>query len=228
MINLALAVVCAALGLIALPLVFSSAVVVWLVAAVVVAICLLLLIPRLSRPVALGMQAQLASSSGVTPSQTRLAAQLLVVGITLLLVQAILRRPLSLVLGGQIGATTYEASVAATGLTLVLAIAVWLYETARPVVQAATLRAIDAAIPTVEAAPLAEPTRTLSPADATLRTPAATFEPTLRAPSAAGDATIRRGAIEQPTLRSPAAEEATIPAASADPDATVRVERPPA
>jgi hypothetical protein len=207
-IDLALAVVVAALGLIALPLVFGSAVVVWLVAAVVLAICLLVLIPRLSRPVAFAMQAHLSSSSTVTPSQTRLVAQLLVVGIALLVVQAILRRPLSLVLGGQIGATTYEASIAATGLTLVLAIAVWLYQTARPVVQAATLRAINVAIPTVETAPLAEPTRTLSVADATVRAPVVDDQATVRAPLPQ----------DEPTIRAPLA----------DPDATLRVERPPA
>ena len=219
MINLALAVVCAALGLIALPLVFSSAVLVWLVAAVVLAVCLILLIPRLSRPVAFALQAQLSSSSAVTPSQTRLVAQLIVVGITLLVVQAILRRPLSLVLGGQIGANTYEASIAATGLTLVLAIAVWLYQTARPVVQAATLRAIDAAIPTVETAPLAEPTRTLGPDEATVRAPVSPADATLRAPAVA----------DEPTQRVPlSVDEATIRAPLADPDATLRVERPPA
>jgi len=224
-IDLALAVVCAALGLIAVPLVFGGAALAWLVVAIALAVCVLVLVPRLSRPVAFALQAQLSSSSAVTPSQTRLVAQLLVVGIALLVVQAMLRRPLSLVLGGQLGATTYEASIAATGLTLVLAIAVWLYQTARPVVQAATLRAIDAAIPTVEAAPLAEPTRTLSSSAPTLAAPLAAgvtltavapAEPTLLAPIP-GD--------EQPTLRRD--ERTSLRAPAADPDVTVRRERPP-
>ena len=69
--------------------------------------------------------------------------------------------PVALLLGGgDRSATPIEAGIAAAALAAVLALLVWMYQTARPMVQAATLRAIDAAIPTTGTALVAEPTRT--------------------------------------------------------------------
>src|SRR5260370_39001692 len=47
--------------------------------------------------------------------------------------------------------------MAAGALLLILPLLVWTYQTTRPMVQAATLRALDAAIPTIGTAVLTEP-----------------------------------------------------------------------
>jgi hypothetical protein len=248
-VNVVLAMVCAAIGLVALPFTFGTAAMpwatpVWLAAAVLIAACLLALLPRLSRPLATAITSQ---TSSVTPSQNRLVAQLIVLGVLLVVVQAILRRPLALLVsGGERTSASFEAAIAATALTLVLALLVWLYQTARPVVQSVTLRAIDAAIPTVEAAPLSEPARTVSvigspleaeptvrapstEAEPTVRVPSTEAEPTVRVPSTADEATLRAPAlIDGPTLITrarPPDADATI---ARDPDATLRTDEPPA
>jgi hypothetical protein len=246
-LNLAVALVCAAIGLVALPLTLGSSTLsaeawsrpAWLVIAVLTAVCLLGLLPRLSRPLATTLGRQVPSASTVTPSQVRLSVQLVVLGVLLVIVQAILRRPLALLIGGaEFSAASLEAVVAATALTLVLALLVWLYQSARPLVQAVTARAIDSAFPTVAAAPQAEPTRTLSVAsDPTLRTPSpaagptpgaspSVEEPTLRAPSPATEPTLPADAQSgEPTLRvTPGADEPRP--RELDPDATLRADEP--
>jgi len=69
----------------------------------------------------------------------------------------VLRRPIAIVLGGDRQGATVEAGIAAGALFLILPLLVWTYQTTRPMVQAATLRALDAAIPTIGTAVLAEP-----------------------------------------------------------------------
>jgi hypothetical protein len=102
-------------------------------------------------------------------------------------------------------ALTFESAVAAIALTLVLALCVWLFQTGRPVVQALTLRAIDAAIPTIGMAAVKEPTLTLTTVDdqATVLAPLRPSDP---------DATI--------------AADAATTLLDADPKATLRVSRP--
>jgi hypothetical protein len=235
-LNIVLAVVCAAIGLVALPFTFGTAAMpwatpVWLAAAVLLAVCLLALLPRLSRPLATAITRQ---TSSVTPSQNRLVAQLIVLGVLLVVVQAILRRPVALLVsGGERTSASLEAAIAATALTLVLALLVWLYQTARPVVQSVTLRAIDAAIPTVEAAPVSEPTRTVSviasqpDAEPTVRPPSTDAEPTLRAPSTADEATLRAPTLtDGPTLVTRARPPDADATVARDPDATLRTDEP--
>jgi hypothetical protein len=214
--------VCAAIGIVALPLVFAQPLLaaapwstpVWLAIGILLSIYLLAFaFPRLSRPLAVELGRRVSSTPAgptVTPSQIRLVAQLVVLGVLLVIVQGILRRPLALLLGGgERGSGTFEAAIAATVLALLLGLLVWLYQSARPLMQSVTLRAIDAAIPTVQPAAQHEPTRTVSIVSpvpevdaATRRVSPVAEEPTLRAASSA----------DEPTLREPlAADQTTLP-----------------
>jgi hypothetical protein len=251
-VSLVVAGACAAIGIVALPLVFAQPVLaaapwstpVWLAIAMLISIYLLaIVLPRLSRPLALELGSRVTTTAAgptVTPSQTLLVAQLVVLGALLVIVQAILRRPLALLVGGgERGSGSIEAAIAATVLALVLALLVWLYEAARPLMQSVTLRAIDAAIPTVELAPEHEPTRTVSvispvseAAGATQRVSPGVDEPTLRAPSSADERTLQArptADAETPTLVT-GGREGVDPddTVGVDLDATVRTDRPPA
>jgi hypothetical protein len=203
-VTLTLAGSCAALGLVAMPLFFAGVggsanpatpwEVLWLVAAVAISIALLVLLPRLTRPLSVALWRQVGAAGSplapsVTPSQTLLLARLLLLGLGLVVTQAILRRPLALLIGGDRSAAPVEAAIAAFALAVILAMLVWMYRTGRPVVQTITLRAIDAAIPTLGAVAEAEPTRTVAPAGGPPRASASTGETTLRAQP--HDATIR-------------------------------------
>jgi hypothetical protein len=222
-VSIAVAGVCAAIGIVALPLVFAQPLLaaapwstpVWLAIAIFMSVYLLAIaLPRLSRPLAVELGSRVASTAAgptVTPSQSLLVAQLVVLGALLVIVQAILRRPLALLLGGgERGSGSIEAAIAATVLALVLALLVWLYQSARPLMQSVTLRAIDAAIPTVAPAAQREPTRTVSVVSpvpevdaATQRVSPVLDEPTLRAPTSA----------DEPTLPArPTTDAATLPA----------------
>jgi hypothetical protein len=254
--------VCAAIGIVALPLVFSQplladaprSTLVWLAIAVVLSVYLLAVAwPRLSRWLALELGRRfMTSASGptVTPSQIRLVARLVVLGVLLVIVQAILRRPLALLLGGEPGSASFEAAIAATVLALILGLLVWLYQSARPLMQSYTLRAIDAAIPTVQPAPQHEPTRTVSIVGAapaanvsTQRVSPVLDEPTLRAPSLADGPTLRAPSLaDEPTLPVRPAPDAETPTLitggrervdpdatlAVDPDATLRADGSPA
>ncbi len=158
-------------GVVALPLIFGAQPaglgpgLVWLGVALAITLVLLALVPSLSRVLAAGLarlSAALASpdapsSATFKSAELLVVARLLVVAAELLIVQAVLRRPISIVLGGELQGATVEAGIAAGALFLILPLLVWTYQTTRPMVQAATLRALDAAIPTVGTAVLAEP-----------------------------------------------------------------------
>lgn len=137
-----------------------------------------------------------------TRRRVRLLSRLALFGLAVVFTQAVLRRPVAQLLGGD-HSSVIEAAVAAVALALVFALLIWAYETARPMVQAMTLRAIDAAIPTVGVPPVAEPMRTMSPAAA---------EPTVRAPVARDP---------EATVRAPALQDSQATVRSVDPDATV-------
>jgi hypothetical protein len=163
-VTVCLAVLCALIGMVALPLLFGPspgqlATIVWLVAAIVVSVLLIALALQLSAPLSSAILRAVKADS-ITRSQALLLARLLMIGLALVATQSILRRPIALLLGGDRSATPIEAGIAAAALAAVLALLVWMYQTARPMVQAATLRAIDAAIPTTGTALVAEPTRT--------------------------------------------------------------------
>jgi len=158
-------------GVVALPLIFGGqptgigSGIAWLGVAVLITVVLLALMPRLSRLLAAGLarlsaalaSADAPSSATYSTPQLLVVARLLVLAAELLIVQAVLRRPIALVLGGDRQVATVEASIAAGALILILPLLAWTYQTTRPMIQAATLRALDAAIPTVGTAVLAEP-----------------------------------------------------------------------
>jgi len=167
-------------GVVALPLIFggptgtgsgltwlsvTGAGLVWLGVALLITVGLLALVPSLSRLVAFGLErlsAALASpdapsSATYKSAELLVVARLLVLAGELLIVQAVLRRPIAIVLGGNRQVANVEAGIAAGALFLILPLLVWMYQTTRPMVQAATLRALDAAIPTIGTAVLTEP-----------------------------------------------------------------------
>ncbi len=158
-------------GVVALPLIFGAQPaglgpgLVWLGMALVITVVLLAFVPRLSRVLAAGLaRLSAALASPDAPSSTTyntaellVVARLLVIAAELLIVQAVLRRPIAIVLGGERQGATVEAGIAAGALFLILPLLVWTYQTTRPMVQAATLRALDAAIPTIGTAVLTEP-----------------------------------------------------------------------
>jgi hypothetical protein len=214
------AAMCAVLGTVALPLVFGAGLgagtaapawqtPLWLGVAGVTSVYLLILMPRLSQLLAAQLWQRLDAAQAITRSQIRLLARLVVFGIEIDVIQAILRRPLAVLLGGERSAAPIEAAVAAIALALLLALLVWIYQTARPMVQGLTLRAIDAAIPTVGSQPVAEVTL---PApvdnDATLRSPTA-GEDTVRSPRS-GEETLRSPRSGAETLKSPPTSEETV------------------
>jgi hypothetical protein len=249
--------VCAVIGLIALPLAFGTAplsavtLAGWLFAAVLLSVVLLALVPRLSASMVGALDPRVGGYSEVTPSQTQLVSRLLLLGLMVVIAQAILRRPLALVISGEPSAASVEAGIAALALALVLALLMWLYQTARPMVQAFTLRAIDAAIPTVGEPLHSEPTRTTmsvvtaptamsqpavqssamdaptvrtSEAEPPTRPSSVADEPTLRTPPA--DATLPSAGVDGPTLPSTRADEPTRRIPPAEPDATLRADEP--
>jgi hypothetical protein len=218
-VTLALAGVCATTGIVALPLILGPtpgdvSTLVWLVLAVVLSVLVIVLTLQLSSPLAGELGRGLGSSS-ITPSQTRLLARLLLFGLALVTTQAILRRPIALILGGDASAVSIESGIAAAVLAVVLVTLVWVYQTARPMVQVATLRAIDAAVPTTGAALAAEPTRTSVSVVSSEPIPAPTDAVTVVAPLFLTDATIV-------THRE---AEATVVATRPEPEATI-VARP--
>src|ERR1700704_3349503 len=168
-------------GVIALPLIFggqagagsgaglgwlgAGAGVAWLGVALLITVLLLALVPSLARVLAFGLErlsAALASTDAPSSATFKSAellvvARLLVLAGELLIAQAVLRRPIAIVLGGDRQMANVEAGIAGGALFLILPLLVWTYQTTRPMVQAATLRALDAAIPTIGPAALTEP-----------------------------------------------------------------------
>jgi hypothetical protein len=154
-----------------------------------------------------------------------MVVRLVLFGLALIAVQASLRRPLALLIGGAGSASSIEAGIAAAALAAVLGALVWSYESARPIVQRLTWRAIDAAIPTVTAPLAAEPTRTASVMNAG-PIPSATDAPTVRAIPSDADATLRAPDADATVAVASSDPDATLRAGQADPGATVLIPRP--
>jgi hypothetical protein len=219
--TVALAAVCAVTGIVVLPLVFGPgpsdlATFVWLLSALVLSVLLIALTSRLSRPLAAELGRGLGSS--ITPSQTLLLARLLMIGLALVATQAMLRHPVALILGGDSSAVSIESGIAAAALAVLLVLLVWVYQTARPMVQTVTLRAIDAAIPTTGTALVAEPTRTSASVVSSSPVPAPTDAVTVVAPLFA------RSTIEATTVIASRDADATVDTRR-DADATVVAKR---
>src|SRR5947207_1082195 len=103
-VTMLLAALCAAVGIVALPLLFGSspsllATIVWLVAAIVISVLLIALALQLTAPLANAILHRLSADS-ITRSQALLLARLLMIGLGLVATQSILRRPLALLIGG--------------------------------------------------------------------------------------------------------------------------------
>jgi hypothetical protein len=200
---------CAVVGVFVLPAVFGVtfatsawAIYGWLVTAVISATIILATLPRLapglSRLVLLQtMSAQASSFPTVTPSQTLLLSRLALFTIALLATQAIVRRPIALLLASDRSVSAADAALAAGALSLSLALLVGLYQTGRTIMQTLTLRVIDAAVPTVSSTPSTDTLRAVSavaspPESAnTLTAVAIRYEPTLAAAPTA-DPTLPR------------------------------------
>ncbi len=196
---------------------------VWLLAAILVSVLVIVVALRLSRPLAERMGRSLQASS-ITASQTLLLSRLVMIGLALIISQAMLRWPIALVLGGDRSWVPIDAGIAAVALACVLVLLVWMYQTARPMVQAVTLRAIDAAIPTTGEALVAEPTRTSAsvvseprPSRGGVGTDAVTVVAPLFARPPSDDATVVAGHAADATV---VAERMTE-----NPDATVVASR---
>jgi hypothetical protein len=164
-----LAVAYAVLGIVVGPMVFSAATMpiasapwaapVWLALALSLALGATILLSRLAEPLAVAVVPRLVKlgeymGPSITPSEALLLARLGMALTQVLLAQAVLRRPLALVLVGDRSASSFEAGIAAAALAVVLAGLVWAYQTARPAVHAAVLRVLDSAVPTVGSTPL--------------------------------------------------------------------------
>jgi hypothetical protein len=254
-LGVAVALACAVVGLVALPLAFSSGpswtTPVWLLVGIVISVYLLVLAPRLSRSLAKLIDDHVVSDA--TPSQTLMLARLFVLAVLLVVAQAILRRPIALLLGGgAIGAAPLEAGIAALVLAAVLALLVWLYQTGRPMVQSATRHLIDAAIPTVApatpaavmltatvdpqatvAAPLdGQRSQSRRDADPTQRTNPAESDLTRRTNPVESDVTRRTRPVESDLTQrtNPVDADSTVRTSRVEPnaDATLRAEDPPA
>lgn len=199
----------------------------WLAGAVLLGIWLLALVPSLATRIAGlvdGLQLAPAPAMDERPDTSvaaTVAARWLIAVGEVVLIQAMLRRPLVAFLGVVADPTTVDATFAATTLILLLLILIWLHRSARPLVEAATWQALDTLIPTTGS----EHARAIAEqADAALATVGArtsrdsetTSDATRPAPAAA--ATLADPS-EQPTARAetePTLEtaEATRPAPS--------------
>jgi hypothetical protein len=162
----------------------------WLAAALILAGCGSIVLSRLADPLALALAPRLVRlgehvGPSITPSEALFLQRVGIVVVQVLVAQAVLRRPVALVLGGQREAASLEAGIAAVALALVLVALAWAYVTGRPMLYSAVLRLLDSALPTVGS-------------DAAISEPDVTAQPTLRSA-----ATVARVAEEPATVVAP-------------------------
>lgn len=193
---------------------------VWLAVAIVVSVAVVVAAPAVVHPLA-GVLERIASTFAspgssrpvMTRGETLVLARLLVSLVALTATQAVLRRPVALVLGGDRQVETIEAGVAAGALAMLLALLVWVYQASRPIVQAVTMQALDAGLPTLGSTPLAESTLRVSTAVAALRRPV-TIDPAAAATTIADRPTevavTVRAPIADVTLVSSKRDERTV------------------
>jgi hypothetical protein len=135
-----------AVGLVALPsLAGLVPAALWLGVAILVTLAILVLLPGCISWLAELLDAWAARSEAA--NNTLLLARLITFSVEVVLTQAILRRPVALVLGTE--TSQVESTIAAGALSLLLLLLVWTYQAARPVVRAWVFDSLDAAIPTV-------------------------------------------------------------------------------
>jgi hypothetical protein len=163
----------------------------WLTLAVLVVAWLVALFPALGRQLGRHLE-RLSIPSAPARADLPLLSRLALAAGYVLLIQAILRRPLVLVLGPTLERFVVEATFAAAMLLVVFGLLVALHRAGRPLVSALAWLALDTAFATSgSAAPLAAPIRHGNHA----AKPAATIRP---ATSSTGPAETTRPAA-QPT-----------------------------
>ncbi len=164
--SLALAQFAAAgfLGLVVLPSLFwqgASAApglgardVAWLVLGLLATVWLLTIAPALTRGLSgfVGRWEVIAGRqtypTAVGRPNVNAFAEGLVAVSYVLVVEAVLRRPAAVALGGALGISWAEALFAATALVLLLLVLFWLYRAARPLVEVAAWHVLDAVVAT--------------------------------------------------------------------------------
>jgi uncharacterized membrane protein YedE/YeeE len=225
-----LAVAYAVLGIVVGPILFGAltmptanapwAAPVWLALALSLALGATILLSRLAEPLAVALVPGLVKlgahmGPSITPSEALLLERLVIAGIQVLLAQAVVRRPLALVVAGDRSASSFEAGIAAAALAVVLAGLVWAYQTARPAVYAAVLRVLDSAIPTVGTTP---PTVT-SPHEAAITVPSGRQGVTTVRAAPQGEATVPRSHDGDTTIVTPGSAQdlPTLPGAHSKP-----------
>lgn len=175
----------------------SVAAVAWLAGGLLVSAWLLVMGPGLVAGLAHLLDQLIASDGSTVARQTAVragtgvAARWIVAVVEVVLIQAVLRRPVVAVAGTLADPSTVDAVFAAGTLILLIVILIWLHRSARPLVEAATWQALDALIATSgsERAQAAA-----EAADTQLATvPAATERPV----SVASEVTRRAGSAEQ-------------------------------
>jgi len=195
----------------------------WLAAALLVAVWLLPIATALVRTVA-GLLAFLVVRQAAPPGRaagngaaTTLARWIVAAGYVVV-VQAVLRRPLVATLSALLEPSAVETTFAAFVLTLLLLVLYWLHRAARPLIEATAWSALDALVATSgsEAAG-----RSLFPegeAAATAPKPIGAAAErtvgaaTIRAPEAAGDPTLLAATVPTPTGDATLADDSTVPA----------------
>jgi len=189
---------------------------VWLAAALVVAVWLLAVAPALARALA-GVLAHLDVRRGALAAAPAAGAvgspaRWLVAAGYVVLASATLRRPLVVVLGARLDPASVEAVFAASALTLLLLVLLWLHQSARPLVESAVWHALDALVATSGSEPSPGQTATIqAPAvEATRPAGALPESAATRLAPTAGDA---RGEATVPASAPPT--EAAEPAATA-------------
>jgi hypothetical protein len=195
---------------------------IWLIVAIALVVWVLFQTPAVVAWLELGLRRlpETPISGGGTARKPPIA-ELVVAVAALVLIQAILRKPLVLVLGGLRDPSSLEAGYAAVGLAALLILLQLLFRAARETMQAQARRALDVVVPTtrseiavaVASATTAPPRtvirnrRSAPPAEATV----ASFAPDPTVASTAGDSTI---ASSEPLPTMPA--ERTLPSLSRD------------
>lgn len=201
----------------------------WLAAALLVAIWLLSIATALVRTVA-GLLAFLAVRQAAPPGRAAgngaamTLARWIVAAGYVVVVQAVLRRPLVAMLSALLEPSAVETTFAAFVLTLLLLVLYWLHRAARPLIEATAWSALDALVATSgsEAAgrslfPEGEAAATAPKPIGAAAAPRTVGAATIRAPAAAGDATLLAATVPTPTGDATLADDSTVPADRAAP-----------
>ena len=128
--------------------------IVWLVGALVISVWLVVSGPALAAGTTHLLERLVAPDGAsaerrsVTRAGAGVAAGWIVAVVEVVLIQAVLRRPVVLVVGTLTDPSTVDAAFAAGTLILLILLLIWLHRSTRPLVEAATWQALDALVAT--------------------------------------------------------------------------------